>query len=433
MIAFGWVFAIVTSIVFWGIALESLVRSLRIAGLKLWYKEAPVSCNKVVYTPLPLFKWAGLRVLLFAALVRLVMAAISYVMAWYMLGHMPNIHQLMYVGSGWDNYHRMAEYGYSFQENGRNIFLVFFPLYIYLIRILNAIVENYLLSAYIISFASYILGIYYLYRLVRLEFSQSVAMWTVVFISVAPTAFYFGTPMTESLMLLTSAATLYYIRLHNWKRAGIAGAFAMATRMVGAMLVVVAFVEFFMHYKVFALVKQEDLDKLKELATKKAPWILLIFTGGLVYLFINWLVSGDPFRFTYYQRVHWHNTAQYFGQVILNQFRNIASGWYNRDKVNWTFIPNIIGFAFGVITLAYACVKKHSTVYIIYALGYIAVSYAVSWLLSGARYIVVCIPLFIFLACMLEKRPVLRWVVTFLFIVGMLHMRYVLMTGGPVF
>jgi len=418
---------------FWGIALESLVRSLRASGLRLWYKEAePTPSSKAIYAPLPLFKGTGFRVILFAVLVRLVMAVISYIMAWYITGYMPSLDRFMDMGRGWDNYARMAQYGYTYEENGQNIFLVFFPLYIYLIRILNAIIENYLLSAYIISFASYILGMHYLYRLVRLEFSESVAMWTVVLISVSPTAFYFGTPMTESLMLLTSAATLYYIRLHNWKRAGIAGAFAMATRMVGAMLVVVAFVEFFMHYKVFTQVKEQNWAKLKELALTKAPWILLTFAGGLVYLFINWRVSGDPFRFTYYQRVNWHTTAQYFGQTVLHQFRYIVN-WENRAMVHWTFIPNTIGFAFVIITLAYACVKRYSTVYIVYALGYIAISYAMSWLISGARYVAVCIPLFVFLACMLEKRPVLRWVITFSFIVGMLQMRYVLMTGGPVF
>jgi len=435
MIALGWVFAIVSSIIFWGAALEVLVRSLWHSGLniKLWKVSPYTPSYTAVHSPLPLHKGDGLKVVLFAVGLRLVMILVAFLMLWHSSGAVPTFAQLMQAGTGWDDYRMMAEYGYFYHEDGQNLLLVFFPLYIYLTRFLGFAIRNFQLAAYIISFVSYVFAAYYLYRLVRLDFSKSVAKWAVVFISIAPPAFYFGTPMSESLLLLTSVITLYYIRVHKWWLAGVAGALAMATRMVGAVLVIVAFVEFFTHFKVFALIKKSKWGEVWGHFRTKGAWIFLMFAGGAVYLFLNWWVSGNPFMFMYYQRVHWGNSTQYFGQTLLLQFRVINGDWMTPEMIRWTFVPNILAFTFAIITIAYATKKRINVGYVIYALGYVFISYSPSWLLSGSRYITACIPLFIFLACMTEKRPVFRLTVAFIFIAGLLPMRYVLLTGGMVF
>jgi len=451
MIILGWIFTVVTSIVFWLAALEAAVRSLRLAGFKLFKcARTPLECVEEGCVR-PILKFfvcsKGDRygeplqtqvsvpkgIFLFAIGLRVAMIFISYLMISHIHGGWQSFEFFIYRSTGWDNYPRMAEHGYSYLHNGRHIFLVFFPLYIYLIRIVAAVTHNYYIAGYIVSHVAYVFGVYYLYRLVRLEFSEKAATWAVIFISIAPLGFYFGTAMTESLMLLTSAMTLYYIRTHKWMLAGIAGALAMATRMVGAVFVVVGFVELFMHHKIFTMAKESNWGGIGKLLVTKGSWILLMLTGGAVFLFINWWVSGDMFRFAYYQRVQWGNHyTWYFGRTVLNQFRLIV----NMDAasfIRWTIIPNILSFAFVIIMLVYAAIKRHSTVYIAYVMGYVIISYAMSWLISGARYITACVPLFIFLACMLENRPKLRLAVAIIFVAAMLPMRYVLMSRGAVF
>ncbi|MCL2397353.1 MAG: hypothetical protein FWC93_04730 [Defluviitaleaceae bacterium] len=257
----------------------------------------------------------------------------------------------------------------------------------------------------------------YLYRLVRLDFNEKTAWWAVTLISIAPHAFFFGAPYTESLFLLTTTMTLYYIRTHKWLLAGLAGALASFTRMVGIILIVVAFVEFITHYR----------------PSKKAAWILLMFAGSSAYLLINWHVSGDPLRFMYYQSTHWHNHTQYFGTTILAQFQNIATST-NQALINATFIPNILAFAFAIAMLAYAHIKKLNLTYITFALGYILVSFAPSWLLSGGRYVTACAVFFIFLAHFTTQgRPWRCIIVPLACLAGLIFIMGAFITGGPVF
>ena len=440
MIIFGTGFNIATSIIFWTVALVVLLRIIWLAGFSIPYKkinDKTVSLLIGTEKPqraAPYSKSEGRKVLLFAAAVRLAMLVISFVMLEHINGAAPSVTTWLYASRGWDSGHyiTLARYGYVFAENGRNIFLVFFPLYVYLIRITAFVIRNYMVSAYIVAYLSYCFGIYYLYRLVRLDFSKHVAWWAVALISIAPPAFFFGTPMTESLMLLTSAMTLYYIRTHKWALAGAAGALAMFTRMVGAVLIVAAAVEFATHYRVFYMMKKAQWAKLWKLIVTQGLWILLMLAGGVAYLAINWWVSGNVFQFLYYQRTHWHNVSQYFGRTITTQFYAIAHS-SDTALVRATFIPNVIAFGFSILMLGYACFKRHNPAYIVYALGYTYMSFSPSWLLSGARYAVVCIPLFIFLGEFVAKKPLRYIPVTMVFLIGLFPLFYVFMRWGPVF
>jgi hypothetical protein len=134
----------------------------------------------------------------------------------------------------------------------------------------------------------------------------------------------------------------------------------------------------------------------------------------------------------YYQRTHWHNVTQYFGQTIFNQFDLIAN-FGNRDVINAAFIPNLIAFSFAIVMLVYACVKKLNMAYIVYVLGYVFVSFSPSWLLSGARYITACVPLFIFLAHFADENEHSRVIIPIIFLAGLFAMMRVYILGGPVF
>jgi len=97
------------------------------------------------------------------------------------------------------------------------------------------------------------------------------------------------------------------------------------------------------------------------------------------------------------------------------------------------FIPNILTFALTIGMLLYAGAKRLNSAHIVYLLGYTFISFAVSWLLSGGRYMVAAAPLFIFLAHFTEQRRVMHVLVRLLFLAGLIvTMRWYLL-GGPVF
>ena len=365
----------------------------------------------------------NIKIILFGLFIRLLILLLAYVFL-RLEGLDASIADVFISFNRWDapHYLNLAQTGYSLTENGSHIFVVFFPLYPFAIRLVNVIVGNYLISAYIVSFAAYIAGLCYLYHLVRIDFSKTVAWWAVLLISIFPHAIFFGAPHTESLFLLTTAMTLYYIRTHKWLIAGVAGAFAASTRMVGIVLVVVAAVEFATTYKIFTLMKKERLKELFALVCKKGLLILLMFAGTGIYLFINWHITGDPFRFLYYQNYNWNNGFLYFGAAMRMQFDNILPhiGNISQNSMLYVAVPNILGFGFSIWMIVYAALNRHNTSYIVYSLGYVFISFSMAWLLSGGRYAAALIPSFIFLADYVDKKPHRRIIVPVIFIILLL-------------
>jgi hypothetical protein len=435
----GLPFAVLTSILFWGVALLAIIRIYRISA-------GHVECVPPVGRTWDLKRFHQtdeFRVVLFALGVRLLMLAFGYAVM-MVAGAEPTVAGLFkrFAWSGdCPHYLNIAEHGYAWEEvsekifwesGEKNILLVFFPLYPLLIRLVALFGIGYLPAAYVVAFACYIAGMVILYRLVLLDYSKTAAWWAVVLVSLAPPSFFFGIPMTEGLMLLTSALTLYCIRTHKWALAGVFGALCVFTRMVGVALIVAALAEFIAHYRIFELIKTSKWRETLRLTSTKGAWILLMPLGGIAYLLINWHISGDPFMFFHYQQAKWFNETQYFGKTLITQFEYIAND-PRTNTIAVTFIPNVIAFTLAIAALVYASAERMPTAYIVYMLGYVFVSFAPSWLLSGQRYMLVCVPLFIVSGHIAEKKRTPGIALLILFIAGLSVLTATYVTGGGVF
>lgn len=77
-----------------------------------------------------------------------------------------------------------------------------------------------------------------MYRLARLDLSDSEALRGVFYFLIFPTAFFLTANYTESLFILWAVLSFYFARQGHWARAGILGALAMLTRATGAALFV---------------------------------------------------------------------------------------------------------------------------------------------------------------------------------------------------
>ncbi|MCL2569164.1 MAG: glycosyltransferase family 39 protein [Oscillospiraceae bacterium] len=428
MVWLGTGISILSQLTFWAAFFIAFVRICCAAGLSRAQSEPMGGITPPLQTST---HTPYLSIILFALGVRLAMLALGYIILWQDSGA-PTMEALFRAFQRGDSHHylTLATIGYSWTENGRNLLLVFFPLYGWLVWLVNLGIDQVQVSAYLVSFASFAAALCYLYRLVRLDASERVAWWAVILISIAPHSFFFGVPMTESLFLLTTVMTLYYIRTHNWPLAGIAGAFAILTRMVGLVLIVVAAVEFLIHYRVFGLMKEGKWGEFFRLILSQGLWILLMLVGGLTYLGLNWYIAGDPFQFLYYQRTHWSNEFAYFGSLIVAQFENII---HMPHLARTIFIPNILAFLLTIGMLLYATIRRLNLVLIAYLIGYTFICFAVSWLLSGGRYMAAAAPLFIFLAHFTEQNRISRVLVPGLLIASLVATLRWYLLGGPVF
>lgn len=295
----------------------------------------------------------------------------------------------------WDTQHylKIAHYGYtSSTADKRNLLIVFFPLYPYFIKIFALVFKNYLLSALIVSNLAYAAAVFYLYRLVRLDFDDDEAFRSVIYISVFPTAYFLHAAYTESLFLAFAIACFYYARKENWPLAGILGMLAAATRITGIILIPVLVIEYL----------NQKGYKLRDVKIN-ILWISVVALGLLFYLGINYATFGDPFMFLKIQEQHWNKHLDLPFSGFLNAVNSIFSK-APRDTV--------------VVGIAEPAAGLLSFLLIVYSFFRIRLSYAIfalmTWLmvtstsfwLSIPRYTISMFPIFITLSLLGRQRVV---------------------------
>lgn len=306
--------------------------------------------------------------------------------------------------SRWDapHYIKLVELGYDgYRENGQPLFLVFFPLYVWIVRGVRLLISDTALAGMLVSFVCFGWGCTYLYRLTCEEYGSKIAKRALILLCAFPFSFFFGGIMTESLFLLTTTAGLYHIRRHQWGRAALWGVAAALTRMQGVILVGAAVAELCNEVRPFA-VKGEERRHAVCAVLKKLPLLCVPVLGSVGYLILNWSVTGNPFAFTVMQE-HWSQGFMWFPQVLRYLAKN-AVGWYNVTTRWEMWIPELLLFVLFAI-LFWRSRNKHRSMFTLYGFVYFTLNYCLSWLLSAGRYLSCGVPFYLFGATELEGKP----------------------------
>lgn len=312
----------------------------------------------------------------------------------------------------WDanNYYRIAKGGYSYHtENGMFTTLAFFPLYPWLVRVVGILTGNLVVSGVLTSCLLYSGACAYMYKLLSYDYEKQTAIRAIVYISVFPHSLFFGTMMNESMLFFTMAATLYYIRRHDWVRTGIFGALAALSRMVGILLAVPAAVEWLEHYRIIEKLKNKSYKEICSLFFKKGIWIFLMLLGTGIYLFCNYKTTGEWFKFLEYQKEIWHNGAVYFGKGIsLITDNAIANNEFTKFAL---WLPELISVVFVIVMLIYG-LRSTQSMYTVFLLVYIIINTGFEWPISIARYMCCALPAFVILSDFSQKHKWTEPVIT---------------------
>ena len=322
----------------------------------------------------------------------------------------------------WDAWHyvNLAELGYGgYVEDGQHLFLVFFPLYPWLVRLVSLFTGNTMAAGLLVSFLCFAGGCVYLYKLAAWELGEGAARRAVAFLSLFPYAFFFGGVMTESLFFLTTAAALWHIRRHRWWAAGVWGVLAALTRMHGLLLIGAAGAELVEHLGGFRW--RAILQRL--------PALLLPALGTLGYLTLNWWVTGDPFAFTEMQK-HWSQGFCWISDTLWYVWDNALH--YPTVSVRYEiWIPTILLFPLFFALLWWAK-KRFRSMYTLYAFACLVLNYSLSWLLSAGRYLSCALPFFLFAAALTQRRRWLSFTLAALMALGFLVTLHAYLTGGQI-
>ncbi len=310
----------------------------------------------------------------------------------------------------WDarHYISLVEQGYTqYQEDGRHIFLVFYPLYVWVTRLVRLVVPNTVVAGLLVSVVSYAGGCCWVYRLTGRLFGAETARSAVLFLSSFPFSFFFGTVMTEGLFLLTTAAAVTCAFEKKWLAYGIWGALAALTRMTGILVIVPAVIGLLEELRPLAMPVGRSIRGSIKPLSRKLPFLLMPLLGASGYLFLNWHVDGDLFAFVRHQE-HWYQGSMWVSKVL----EYIWNYWTENTNqpMGWAvWLPELMMFGVFFVVLVLSTWKgKIPPGLVAYGFCYLIANYSLSWLLSAGRYMSCGFPLFIMMAVLTEKHPNLR-------------------------
>jgi hypothetical protein len=175
-----------------------------------------------------------------------------------------------------------------------DLYIVFFPLYPWLVGAVNAVIGAPVAAAFVVSTVASLFVAPMLHRLVAVDLGPRVALWSAGLLLVFPTAYFLHIGYTESLFLALSLASLWLARTNRWWAAGIVGGLAALTRANGLILIPALAVEAWLQWRTHRRFEVAWIGALAGVAI-----------GFAIYLGLNLAVYGDPFAFSEIQRSHW--------------------------------------------------------------------------------------------------------------------------------
>lgn len=278
----------------------------------------------------------------------------------------------------------------------------FFPLFPILIFILTSIISPsgavypfHPLQYFTVLFATnflFLMALIILYKLIRLDYQDNLPIFTILFILVFPTSFFFASIYSESLFILLSVLAFYFARTNRWFLATLCAGLLTATRAVGIAIIPAL---------VFEFIKQE-----KSVFKPKGLHLLFMPLGILGYMLFNFLKWGNPFYFIQAQGSFYNNRS--VDSVVL-----IPQTIFRYIKILTTLSPSIFEwwialleisvFFFVSIMFFVAWKKGLRPSYILFALICFLIP-ASSGTFSGLpRYALILFPIFITLALVKSK------------------------------
>lgn len=300
------------------------------------------------------------------------------------------------IWNRWDalNYQKLAVHGYNAVGDMRPT-MVFYPLYPWTTRLLAFFVNDYLVSAILVStLASLAAGIL-LYRLVQLDFSRATASFAVWFFFIFPTSYFLHIGYTESLFLMLALGCVLAARTEHWGLAGLLGALACLTRPTGLVLIAALLIE---------AVQQYWTNRRWNWSWLYVAIVPLGFGG---YLWINYHVAGNPFAFLTIREEFYHISLAPPWTGVREAIDSM-----NRTPAQAQIVgvQECLFIALGFICTIASWIKLRP-IYGVWMTGNWLLVTSVSFVASVPRYTLTMFPIF-FLFAMLAKRRLWFVVIT---------------------
>lgn len=274
----------------------------------------------------------------------------------------------------------------------------FFPLYPLLIKLFHSIIQNYLLSAILISAVSTFFGLHLLYRMLTEDFERKLALKVSLALLFFPTSFFFLTAYSEGLFFFLSISAFYLFKKNKLFWATIVLGLVSATRLVGLAVVAAIWIDIF---------TREGLNRKN--------WIILLAPFGFVlYSIYLYQQTGDPFYFITAEN-HWQRSLVTPGIGFWEAIKKITGSGFL--TVDFNILLDLLFAIFGVgfAVRAFRFLPLYLSVY---ALLSVLLPLFTPTLSSMPRFLLPIFPIFILIALIKNKYLQLGFQVFSLLLLG---------------
>jgi hypothetical protein len=309
----------------------------------------------------------------------------------------------------------IAEHGYAEAsqiiryQQGFPFLTAAFPLFPLLIRTAAPLFGgDYAMASVIVPQMLTWLAVLSLFRLVTLDFSRRVAYLSVLSLLAFPTFHFLLAPYSETLFLWLAILTFYFYRQPRPWIAGLTGALASATRIVGAPLLAGA-LGLDAAYKAW----QQRHRRRDVLRPTNYSYLFPIPLGLAGYMLYQWWDFGSPLIF-----LRGHASSEWkVGFDLLGPLRGVLLPFYTLVARDWSsdaFRSNLFNSLFLYVALGIALYAWHKLPlsYSLYGVLAVALPTFTGSLISMPRFVLISFPLFIAMGLLFDAHPRLRlWLI----------------------
>lgn len=269
----------------------------------------------------------------------------------------------------------------------------FFPLLPYaLMRPLFLLLQiNPLVSGLILTNIFAFTAIASFYHFTKTFFDAKTAWLTVLVLLAFPTSLFLGALYTEGLFLTLVFGCLLFAHQKKWLAATLLAALASSTRIVGIFLIPALLIELW-----------------PEKSVKKIAVILLGSLGLIGYMVYLKFAVGDPLAFFHAQSSFGagrQTNLVLYPQVVWRSLKILLTN--KLDLKYFAYVQEFLAGTLGLVGIAFSA-KYSRLSWLVFTLFAFFLPPLTGTFSSMGRYLLVCFPLFILLAKILETRPRLR-------------------------
>lgn len=317
----------------------------------------------------------------------------------------------------WDSnwYYDIATKGYYKRRGQSNV--TFFPAYPYLAKGLGGLLGSTFGAGLLISHLATLLGLFFMFRLGTMFFTESVTKLSLVLILVFPGSLFFSAFYTESLFFFFAAASLFYFLRQHFFLAGLFGCFAQLSRPVGLLL-----------FATYGLVLLLELIKDRSSFRWSWLWTLLIPAGLGGFSLLLYFKVGDALAWKSSQSA-WGGKPTFplwtpFRYLFFKINYSFPRGWNKEGNIHH-FMNALLSLG-AIAGCVWMIIKRYHMALWLFVASGLAVTLYVGHLMSFNRHVIVLFPLFYLLADLVSRnKQVERFTVySFSFFLSFYLLRY---------